>query len=372
MEKIIKARRRNGFTMVSNVARMDTGISLKAFGLLTYVMGLPDGWEINVRQLQQAKTDGRDAVYSAINELIDKGYCQRRRIYDASNRFAGVEYVFSDEKLFDEPDTAKPDSDSPDTEFPYTGFPYPEKPYDINTVYSNTDSINTFSINKEDSAFLQKADFPTDEEVLEVEALPLGQDDSQEVSEQQQQKKQRAAAAKKNKAETSAKSSAKKTANQKTADPAHQLCVDAFDTRYKKHSGAKFIWQGKDLAAIKKLIPIIRNLWAEKKGCQPADISPEAVSKAMHVFCDRVEADAWLQKNYSPTGILSNINKIITTHGNGNQNAAATSSAKRSNNFGGFASKELLDQFLAITGTTSPHFDLDTELERLRKEYSAG
>ena len=189
MEKVIKAKRRNGFTMVSNVARMDAGISLKAFGLLTYVMGLPDGWEINVRQLQQAKTDGRDAVYSAINELISAGYCQRRRIYDASNRFAGVEYIFSDEKLFDEPDTAKPDSDSPDTEFPYTGFPYPEKPYNINTVYSNTDSINTFLINKEDSAFLQKADFPAEEEVLEVEASPLAQDNSQEVSEQQQQKK---------------------------------------------------------------------------------------------------------------------------------------------------------------------------------------
>lgn len=367
MEKIIKARRRNGFTMVSNVARMDTGISLKAFGLLTYVMGLPDGWEINVRQLQQAKTDGRDAVYSAINELIDKGYCQRRRVYDAGNRFAGVEYIFSDEKVFDEPDTAKPDSDSPDTEFPYTGFPYPEKPYDINIYSINTFSKNTF-LNKEDSAFLQKADFPAEEEVLEVEALPLGQNESQEVSEQQQQKKQRAAAAKKNKAEVAAKSAAKKTAEPKTADPAHQLCIDAFDVRYKKHSGAKFIWQGKELAAIKKLIPIIRNLWAEKKGCQPADISPEAVSKAMQVFCDRVEADTWLQKNYSPSGILSNINKIIT---HGNQNAAPASSAKR-NNFGGFASKELLDEVLAITGATSPHFDLDTELERLRKEHSAG
>lgn len=97
--KIIRNRRQNGFTIVSNVARLEKSISFRALGLLTYLMGLPEGWSITIESLATVKTDGRTSVTAGLNELMNVGFLQRTRRYE-NGRFVCYDYIISDEKDF--------------------------------------------------------------------------------------------------------------------------------------------------------------------------------------------------------------------------------------------------------------------------------
>lgn len=375
MSKITRCQRVQGFTIVSNMARNDSSISFKAFGLLSYIMGLPENWDINVDHLVSVRPDGRTAIYSALNELIEAGYVVRRRRYQ-DGKVATVDYYVSDEKEFDEdllanaynpkgakPENRKPENRKPTFRKPESSFPKLRKSATINIDSNNKD------FNKEiiSDFFYKKSDLNPIDEKKEFEAA-LAADDSLDDSPDEQliiqPEEQPAAAAKKNRSASAKKNKA--VAAKNLADPAHQSFVDTFDQRYQQFFAERFLWQPKEFAAIKKLLPILRKIWAEKTGTSPELISAGQIEKTVNVFCDRIERDQWLVKNYSPAGILANINKIIA-NGKG-QSGAATGGAKN-NNFGGFASKQLLDEVLAITGATSASFDLDVELERLRKEY---
>jgi len=99
MSKIVKAHRKTGFAMVSNLACNDSALSFKALGLLTHLMHYPQDWDIRVDYIAKVRGVGKAAIYSAINELIEAGYMQRTRVYE-NGRFSGWDYVVSDEKIF--------------------------------------------------------------------------------------------------------------------------------------------------------------------------------------------------------------------------------------------------------------------------------
>lgn len=369
MSKIIRCQRVQGFTIVSNQARNDGSISFKAFGLLSYLMGLPENWDINVDHLVSVRPDGRTAIYSALNELIEAGYVVRRRRYQ-DGKVATVDYYVSDEKEFDEdllanaynPKGAKPENRKPTFRKPESSFPKFRKSATINkedsNTYSNKEIISDF--------FYKKSDLNPIDEKKEFEAAFAADDSLHDSPDEQliiQPEEQPAAAAKKNRSAAAKKN---KAAAKNLADPAHKVFVDTFDQRYQQFFAERFLWQPKEFAAIKKLLPMLRKIWAEKTGTSPELISAGQIEKTVNVFCDRIERDQWLVKNYSPAGMLANINKIIA---NGKTQSGAATGGAKNNNFGGFASKQLLDEVLAITGASGPDFDLDAELERLRKEY---
>lgn len=362
--KITKCKRQSNFTLISNTPRDDERISYKAYGLLCYLMGLPEDWGISVDHLASTKTDGRTAIYSAIDELIAAGYVIRVRVYE-KGRFVRMDYFVSDECHFDEEllkmaekPKVKPENSKP--KFSNTEFRKPE--------FSIADTINIYSTNKDcnkeiiSDFFYKKSDLNPIDEKKEFEAA-FAADDSQDEQLIIQPEEQPAAAAKKNRSAAAKKN---KAAAKNLADPAHKVFVDTFDQRYQQFFAERFLWQPKEFAAIKKMLPMLRKIWAEKTGTSPELISAGQIEKTVNVFCDRVERDQWLVKNYSPAGMLANINKIIT---NGKTQSGAATGGAKNNNFGGFASKQLLDEVLAITGASGPDFDLDAELERLRKEY---
>lgn len=64
----------NPYVMIRRDAAADSRLSWKARGLLAYLLSLPDGWDIAVRDLVQRGPDGRDAVYTALQELKTYGY----------------------------------------------------------------------------------------------------------------------------------------------------------------------------------------------------------------------------------------------------------------------------------------------------------
>ncbi len=67
------------YTVMSNHHLQDKRLSLKAKGLLSYMLSLPDDWDYSLKGLTVGCKDGLDSVRSAVLELEDDGYVRRRR-----------------------------------------------------------------------------------------------------------------------------------------------------------------------------------------------------------------------------------------------------------------------------------------------------
>lgn len=136
---IITRKRNSNYTTISNVFLRDIRLSCKAKGILAVIMGLPDDWDFSIRGILSITKEGRDAVYSAIKELKDYGYCEVSEQKDNNGKFKGYSYCFSDEALL-----------QPLPEKPYTENPLPENPPQLNTyIIKDLNNNTTFSKEKD-------------------------------------------------------------------------------------------------------------------------------------------------------------------------------------------------------------------------------
>ncbi len=69
-----RANKTRDYTVINNTFIRDTGLSWKAKGVMTYLLSLPDNWEIRLSEVKNHATDGKDSLYSAVKELKEKGY----------------------------------------------------------------------------------------------------------------------------------------------------------------------------------------------------------------------------------------------------------------------------------------------------------
>ena len=96
MERITRKKNEN-FTVISNEILKNENVSLKAKGLHCVIMGLPDNWDFTIKGMAAILKDKTTAIYSAINELIEAGYCKRiyyTKEYEGKKVRGGVEYIF--------------------------------------------------------------------------------------------------------------------------------------------------------------------------------------------------------------------------------------------------------------------------------------
>lgn len=92
---VIRVIKNKNYTVMSNTHLKDKRLSLKAIGLLSVVLGLPDDWHYSVNGLVGIVKDGKDSVESAIKELKKNGYLRVEKIYpnENSNRIQ-YQYTF--------------------------------------------------------------------------------------------------------------------------------------------------------------------------------------------------------------------------------------------------------------------------------------
>lgn len=128
---VYRVEKTHDYTVMANHHLRDERLSLKAKGLLSMLLSLPDDWEISIRGLASIVTDGVGAVQTGINELIEAGYIVRRRQHAETGAFAGFEYIIHEVP--------------PCTENPYTANPYTGKPYTENPAQSSKDKLSTIS-----------------------------------------------------------------------------------------------------------------------------------------------------------------------------------------------------------------------------------
>lgn len=128
---IIRRKYDRDYCQMANEFLKDTRLSWKAKGIIAYVQMLPDDWVLNMRDLTNRATDGRDSLYSGIKELEKFGYCSRIMQRNPDGTIAGFAYEICDKAIF------QPFTENPDTVKPYTVKPYTENPTLINTNITN-------------------------------------------------------------------------------------------------------------------------------------------------------------------------------------------------------------------------------------------
>ena len=140
---VFRIERTRDYTVMSNHHLRNHQLSLKAKGLLSMMLSLPDDWNYTTRGLAKICKEGVDAIGGALRELESAGYIVRHQLRDRQGRISDTEYVIYEQPQprqpeTPQPDTAAPDTDSPDTAFPYLDKPDTEKPAELNIEKSNT------------------------------------------------------------------------------------------------------------------------------------------------------------------------------------------------------------------------------------------
>lgn len=103
----------NNWYMLDKNISQDRRLSWQARGLLIYLLGKPDHWQVSVEALKKetaesVKPTSRDGIYSILKELESAGYVARKPGRDDSGRMTGFEYVVSEKPLPPNPLTAEP------------------------------------------------------------------------------------------------------------------------------------------------------------------------------------------------------------------------------------------------------------------------
>ena len=151
---IFRVAKTRDYTVMSNYHLRDKNLSLKAKGLLSLILSLPEDWNYTTRGLAAICKEGVDSIGAALRELESAGYLTRHRLRDRGGRISDTEYVVYEsphrETGADKPDTALPDTASPCTENPYMVFPDTdapdtENPAQLNTQLSTTQVPNTYT-----------------------------------------------------------------------------------------------------------------------------------------------------------------------------------------------------------------------------------
>lgn len=150
---IFRVHKSNNFTVMSNTHFKEKKMSLKAKGLLSLMLSLPDTWNYSVTGLVALSKDGKDSVMSALAELETFGYLERIRTINSKGQFSGIEY-----NIFETPQQEKPISEKQNA----------DKPILDNTNAENPPLLNTNKLNNKKNKELIELNTKGEEEFKDI------------------------------------------------------------------------------------------------------------------------------------------------------------------------------------------------------------
>ena len=143
------------YTVMSNNHLRNKEMTLKAKGLLSQMLSLPDDWNYTIEGLASINKEGVDCISDTLTELEKFGYVTRKRIRDEKGRLRGTDY-----DIYEEPIREKPILDNPVLEKPEQAEPEQEKPGLLNTNKQITEEENTDYINYSSNPIPSLESFP--------------------------------------------------------------------------------------------------------------------------------------------------------------------------------------------------------------------
>ena len=128
---VFRVERNRGYTVMSNHHLRNKELSLKAKGLLSQMLSLPEDWDYTLAGLSLINKESIDAIRTAIWELEKAGYITRRQGRDERGKMTAIEYTIYEQPQppeLDSPILENPTSAKPSLDFPTTAKPTTENP----------------------------------------------------------------------------------------------------------------------------------------------------------------------------------------------------------------------------------------------------
>ena len=153
---VFRVERNTGYTVMSNHHLRNKELTLKAKGLLSQMLSLPEDWDYTLAGLSHINREKIDAIREAVKELEKAGYIVRSRERDEKGRLRGADYVIYEQPQPREPEAATsggqpPILDLPTLENPTLDNPTLEKPTQEKPTLENPTQLNKDISSKEKS-----------------------------------------------------------------------------------------------------------------------------------------------------------------------------------------------------------------------------
>ena len=171
---VFRVEKTKDFTIMSNYHLRDKNLSLKAKGLLSQMLSLPEEWDYTLAGLAHINKESKDAIRTTILELEKAGYITRHQTTTEGGRFGSNEYVIRERPLPHEPLTENPTTVNPQTAAPLT-----ENPTQLNTNPSKTEKEKTDQSSTDSLPISQK---PNRTEVTAAEMRSYRESIAQNIS----------------------------------------------------------------------------------------------------------------------------------------------------------------------------------------------
>ena len=146
---VFRVEKNKGYTVMSNHHLRNKELSLKAKGLLSQMLSLPEDWDYTLAGLSLINRESIDAIRTAVWELEKAGYITRRQGRDEKGKMTAIEYT-----IYEQPQP-------PALDCPVLENPTADKPILENPTLDNPTSENPTQLNKE----IQKTNLPKKEKL---------------------------------------------------------------------------------------------------------------------------------------------------------------------------------------------------------------
>lgn len=159
---IVRVNKNTNYTVMSNHHLMNRNLSLKAKGLLSLILALPEGWHYSIAGLAAISKEKESAINSALKELKENGYLILIKKMPNETESGRIEYEWN---FYEQPQNQKQAEEKQTTEnqrFEIQGL---ENQGQLNTNISNTELVNTKELDICDKPKKSRFIPPTIEEI---------------------------------------------------------------------------------------------------------------------------------------------------------------------------------------------------------------
>ena len=137
---VFRIEKTRDYTVMSNHHLRNTALSLKAKGLLSLMLSLPEEWDYTTKGLARICKDGVDSICAGVRELEEQGYVIRERVRNPNGQLGSIEYTILEQPRPPErekPERENPVLDNPEQALPVLEEPEQGKPAQLNTKESS-------------------------------------------------------------------------------------------------------------------------------------------------------------------------------------------------------------------------------------------
>lgn len=153
---VVRINKTDNYTVMSNYHLREQGMSLKAKGLLSQMLSLPDEWEYSIAGLAKINKESESAIKSALKELREFGYLHVTKIMPRESESGRIEYIYD---IFEKPQKTRVQKQGVENQ------PLENQPIEIQAV-ENQRQLNTNLLNTKNKILKNKGQYECEFDVI--------------------------------------------------------------------------------------------------------------------------------------------------------------------------------------------------------------